>query len=367
MTYAENSGPRPRPGVLDIPAYIPGSHATDSAEPPVILSANENPLGASPDAIAACRADGTPHRYPDGDAAALRQAIGEVHDMDPARIVCGAGSDELITLLCRAYAGPGDEVLYSAHGFLMYGITARAVGATPVAAPEQDLCADVDALLAHVNPATRLLFLANPNNPTGSYLNREAINRLQAGLPGHVLLVIDAAYSEYVDRVDYTDGREFVDSCANVVMLRTFSKIHGLAALRLGWAYAPAPTVAVINRLRSPFNVSAMAQTAGIAAMRDRQWVARSREHNATQRARLSSGLQQLGLATPASEGNFLLAGFGDKARASGAETFLRARGVLPRAIGAYGLPDYLRITVGTEQEVGRCLDVLRLFVDSGA
>ena len=360
--------PIPRPGVLDAPLYVPGTHKAgdDPSVPPAILSANENPLGCSAAAIEAYRAAGeTLHRYPDGGSIELRHAIGEVHGLDPERIVCGAGSDELITLLIRAYAGPGDEVLHSRHGFLMYSITARTVGADPVAAPETNLATDVDQMLAHVSARTKMVFIANPNNPTGTWIPRAELERLRDGLPAHVLLVIDSAYAEYVEADGYDDGRALVDAGENVVMTRTFSKIYGLAALRLGWAYAPAGVLDALGRLRSPFNVSSAAQAAGVAAVRDRAFIERSVRENAEQRLRLTQSLQQLGLEVPPSVCNFVLAGFADEAAASAANRFLLGRGVITRVMGAYGLPRYLRITVGTGEEVTRCLDALADFLKS--
>ena len=268
MTTA--TGPAPRPGILDIAPYVAGEAKIVGIERPIRLASNESALGPSAKAIAAYRALADEiHRYPDGSADQLREALGRRHELDPMRIVCGAGSDEIITLLTRAYAGPGDEVLYSEHGFLMYAISARTVGAQPVAARERGLRADVDALLAKAGPRTKVLFLANPNNPTGSYLGKDEVARLHAGLPAGALLVIDAAYAEYVTRNDYDAGAEFVEANGNVVMTRTFSKIYGLAGLRLGWAYCPPAVADVLNRLRNPFNVSHVAQAAGVAALED--------------------------------------------------------------------------------------------------
>lgn len=354
--------PVPRPGVMDAPLYVPGTHK--AGDDPAILSANENPLGCSPAAVEAFRAAaGHLNRYPEGGSVDLREAIGAVHGLDPAHIVCGAGSDELITLLIRAYAGPGDEVLYSRHGFLMYPITARTVGAEPVAAPESNLATDVDQMLAHVTERTRIVFVANPNNPTGSWIPAGELERLRAGLPEHVLLVLDSAYAEYVEADGYDDGRRLVDAGRNTVMTRTFSKIYGLAALRLGWCYAPANVVDVLNRLRSPFNINAAAQAAGLAAVRDQDFVKRSVAENAAQRLRLTQSLQQLGLDVPPSVCNFVLAGFKDEETAAAANAYLLSRGVIVRVMAAYGLPRYLRVTVGTSEEVTRLLDGIADFL----
>src|SRR5919106_5661037 len=250
------------------------------------------------------------HRYPDGGARALREAIGARFDLDPERIVAGNGSDELIQLLMRAYAGPGDEVLYSAHGFLMYRLCALAIGATPVAAPGPDLKTDVDAMLACVTSRTRAVFIANPNNPTGSYLTQDELARLHAGLPEDVLLVVDAAYAEYIEGDDYTSGQELVERAGNVVMTRTFSKLFGLAALRLGWLYAPADVIDVLHRVRGPFNVSALAQTAGVAALEDLEHQERERANNDCWRPWLAEQLAALGLRVHPSVTNFVLVGF---------------------------------------------------------
>ena len=351
-----------RPGIMEIAPYVGGEASAPGVNRVIRLASNENPLGASPKAMAAYKnLAGELHRYPDGHATTLRRAIAKAEGLDSDRIVCGAGSDELISLLIRAYAGPGDEVLHSAHGFLMYAISARTVGATPVAAPERNLTADVDALLAQVTPRTRLVFLANPNNPTGSYLSAAELGRLHAGLPSDVLLVVDAAYAEYADAPDYDDGARLVHDHENVVMTRTFSKIHGLSALRLGWAYCPVAVVDVLNRLRGPFNVCQAALVAGCEALADQAHLARSRAHNAACRAQLAEGVTALGLDPRPSLGNFLLVRFPAGPDAAAATlAALKARGILVRAMGGYGLPEALRITIGTEEEVEACIAALK-------
>ncbi len=342
---------KPKPGILEISPYIGGEAKIEGVTRFIRLASNENALGCSALAQQAYAAQLQElHRYPDGSATALRTALAEAHGLKAGQIVCGAGSDELISLLIRAYAGPGDEVLYSRHGFLMYAIGAKAVGATPVAAEEKNLTADVDALLAKVTPKTKLLFLANPNNPTGSFLPRGELHRLRENLPEHVLLVIDAAYAEFAETLpDYESGAEMVDRYGNVVMLRTFSKIYGLAGLRLGWGYFPPDVADVLNRVRGPFNASAVAQAAGIAALQDKDFLEISRAHNTQWRAFLEEELQKLGINCRPSAGNFLLAEFGTEAE--NIRQKLRAQGIFIRQIGAYGLPEYLRITVGTEEE----------------
>ncbi|HSR71901.1 MAG TPA: histidinol-phosphate transaminase, partial [Kiloniellales bacterium] len=299
---------RPKPWILEVAPYVGGESGLPGRNRVVRLASNENPLGASPQARAAYAAlKDELHRYPDGAARELREAIGRSEGLDPARIVCGAGSDELIALLVRGYAGPGDEVLHSAQGFLMYPIAAQSAGATPVAAPERELTADVEALIARAEERTRLCFLANPNNPTGSYLTEGELRRLRAGLPEHVLLVVDAAYAEYVTARDYESGARLVNEFDNVVMTRTFSKIHGLAALRLGWAYCPAAVADLLNRLRGPFNVAAAAQAAGVAALQDRAHVERSCRHNALWLEWMIERLRELGLQPFPSAANFVL------------------------------------------------------------
>jgi histidinol-phosphate aminotransferase len=345
--------PQPRPGVLAIEAYVPGKSEAPGVARAFKLSSNETPLGPSPKAIAAYRGVADQLQdYPDGSASDLREAIGRAFGLDPARIVCGAGSDDLIALLARAYLGDGDEAIHTTHGFLMYPIATMGCGAKPVAAAEKNYTADVDAILGAVTPRTRIVFIANPNNPTGTYLPFDEVKRLHAGLPGNVVLVLDAAYAEYVRRNDYESGIELVATSDNVVMCRTFSKIHGLAALRLGWLYGPAPIVDAINRIRGPFNVNAPAIAAGIAAIEDTAHVAFSREHNTRWLAWLTEEIGKLGLTVTPSVANFVLIHFpSEKGRtAQDADAFLTARGLILRQVGAYRLPNALRMTIGTEE-----------------
>lgn len=357
----------PRPGIMDIAPYVPGEAKIDGHAEPAQLAANENALGPGAAAVEAFSAGATSlHRYPDGGSLALTRAIGETHGLDPDRIVCGAGSDEILGLLGKGYAGPGDEILFSAHGFLMYPIIAMSVGAMPVTAPETDLTADVDNLLAAVTDRTRIVFLANPNNPTGTMLKRSELKRLRQGLPADVLLVIDSAYAEYVDDPDYEAGAALVDQGQNTVMTRTFSKIHGLASLRLGWCYAPECVVQVMHRIRGPFNVSAPAIAAGAVAVKDAGHVERSRAHNKVERKRLADRLAQLGLKGPESHGNFLLIRFSDPEAAEAALQAMNRAGVIPRRVAGYGLPDSLRITVGTAAENDAVVAALTEFVESG-
>ena len=345
--------PEPRPGVLDIEAYVPGKSAAPGVARVFKLSSNETPLGPSQKAVAAYRTAAEHLQdYPDGSATALREAIGGAFGLDPDRIVCGAGSDDLLNLLADAYLRDGDEAIYTTHGFLVYPIATLGTGAKPVVAPEKNYTADVDAILARVSGRTRIVFLANPNNPTGTYIPFDEVRRLHRGLPPHVLLVIDAAYAEYVRRNDYETGIELVATSENVVMCRTFSKIYGLAALRLGWMYAPAHVVDAINRIRGPFNVNAPAIAAGVAAINDAAHVEASRAHNEKWLAWLHDEIRKLGLEVTQSVANFVLIHFPTtKGRtAEDAEAFLTRRGLILRRVKAYHLPDCLRMTVGSEE-----------------
>jgi len=345
--------PTPRAGVLDIDAYVPGKSSAPGVARVFKLSSNESPLGPSPAAIAAYNEAGKHlEDYPDGSASELRDAIGRVFGLDPDRIVCGAGSDDLLNLLARAYLSDGDEAIHTTHGFLVYPIATMGAGATPVVAPETDYTADVDAILKRVTPKTKMVFLANPNNPTGTYVPFDEVKRLHKGLRPQVLLVIDAAYAEYVRRNDYEAGIELVATSENVVMTRTFSKIHGLAGLRLGWMYGPAHVIDAINRIRGPFNVNLPAIAAGIAAIEDSAHQERSREHNSRWLPWLTEEIGKLGLKVTPSVANFVLIHFSEQngRTATDANAFLMKRGLILRQVGAYKLPNALRMSVGTEE-----------------
>ena len=359
--------PKPRPGVLDIAAYVPGKSSAPGVAKIFKLSSNETPLGPSPRAIAAYKAAADHlEDYPDGSATDLREAIGHAFGLDPDRIVCGAGSDDLLHLLAYAYLVDGDEAIHTTHGFLIYPIVTLGAGAKPVVAPETEFTADVDAILARVTPKTKIVFLANPNNPTGTCLSFDEVKRLHRGLPPHVLLVLDAAYAEYVQRNDYEAGIELVATSENVVMCRTFSKIHGLAALRLGWMFGPAHVVDAINRIRGPFNVSTAAIDAGVAAIKDTGHQERSREHNSRWLAWLTEEIGKLGLKVTPSVANFVLIHFPDtKGRtAKDADAFLTARGLILRYVAAYKLPNALRLSVGTEEANRLVVAALKEFLD---
>ncbi|MBO0733682.1 MAG: histidinol-phosphate transaminase [Methylocapsa sp.] len=348
---ADGPRPCPRASILGIDPYVPGKSAAGGTTRVFKLSANETPLGASPLAREALRKfAGRLHDYPDGEARALREAIGAKHGLDPERIVCGNGSDEILHLLASAYLSSGDEGVFTEHGFLVYKIAILAAGGVPVVAKETNLRACVDEVLAKIGPRTKMVFLANPNNPTGTYLANAEIERLAQNLPRHVVLVIDAAYAEYVTRPDYKPGRELVEAGENVVVTRTFSKIYGLAGLRLGWCYAPRDVCDALNRIRGPFNTSGAAAAAGIAALQDEAHLAKAVAHNTAWLAFLEKEISALGIKITPSAGNFLLLHFRDQAQAMAADQFLTQKGLILRAVSAYGLPNCLRLTVGPEE-----------------
>jgi histidinol-phosphate aminotransferase len=354
---------KPLTQITAIDPYRGGESKLPGFDKPIKLASNENPFGAGERARAAfAEAARALHLYPDGAAAALREAIARRHGIDPERIVCGAGSDEIFQFLGRAYLAPGDAIVQSEHAFLVYRLVAQQAGATVLSAPDRNLRVDVDAMLALVTPKTRIVFLANPNNPTGTYLPMAEVRRLHAGLPPDVLFVIDAAYAEYVQRNDYEAGVELAGAADNVVMTRTFSKAHGLAALRVGWAFGPPGVIDALNRVRGPFNVSAPAQLAAVAALEDEAFLARSVAHNAAERARVRASLEAAGLHTTDSVGNFVLILFKDAAQAAAADAFLRSRGVIVRAMGAYGLSSTLRMSIGAVAENDAALEALKAF-----
>jgi len=344
---------RPHRHILETMMYVAGEDAVPGFENPAKLSSNESPLGPSPKAMKAYRATSRElARYPDGACSRLRQALAEHNDIEVDRIVCSNGSEQLIDMLARAYAGVGDEVIFTEHAFISYRIATQATGAVPVAVAEKDLTADVDAILNHVNNRTRIVFLANPNNPTGTYISFDEVKRLRIGLPRDVLLVIDAAYGEYVDRPDYSVAKVLADhEDGNTVILRTFSKIYGLAALRVGWAYCPVEVVAVLNRVRGVFPVSRPAQAAAIAALADSEHTAKAKQHNDRWLRFLSDELQQIGFRTTPSVGNFVLIHFDDAHHAQTGVRYLRSQGIILRPVAGYGLADCLRASVGLEKE----------------
>jgi histidinol-phosphate aminotransferase len=357
----------PRPSILSVEPYVGGESKVPGVNRVIKLSSNEGAFGPPPGAIAAI-ADSAreAHRYPDGGATALREAIGRRFGLNPGQIVCGNGSDELLSMLILAYGGEGTELIMSAHGFMMYDLTGRWAGCRVIKVPEKNLTADVDGLLAAVGPRTRLMFLANPNNPTGSILPQSEIERLRAGLRDDVLLVLDSAYAEYVTRPDYDPGQKLVDATTNTVMCRTFSKIFGLGGMRLGWAYAPPAIVDVLGRVRGPFNVNAAVMAAGIAALAEPDWVESSVAHNTAWRAKVTEALTAAGLKIWPSEGNFVLVDFATAERAKAADAHLRARGLILRGMTGYGLPQMLRLTIGTAEECTLVTEALVAFARGG-
>lgn len=359
--------PQPQPGIDKIAPYVPGRSDVPGGVTLVKLSANESPLGASPKAVAASRAMADRiHIYPEGTSRELRQALGEVHGLDPDRIVCGFGSDDLLHLLAQVYLGEGDEAVMSQYGFNVYPIITRGASAEIIMAPETEFCANVDAILAAVTAKTRMVFLANPNNPTGTYLDAGEVARLHAGLRGDILLVVDCAYAEYVTADDYSVGTELVDTAENVVMVRTFSKM-GIAGERVGWMYGPPHIVDAVNRIRGPFNVSLSGQAAAAAAARDAAFTAQLRDHNGRWRDWLSRSLSSNSIHVPPSQGNFVLAVFDDASVAKAAFTALRDRGLLVREMHSYGIPEGLRISIGLEAHMRAVVEVLKDFGALGA
>ncbi len=351
----------PKAGIMEIALYQGGASHAPGVNDVVKLSSNENPYGPPESAREALRKTAhLLHRYPSTDHAALRQAIGEVHRLDPARIICGAGSDELIHMLCQAYTGPGTEVIHTEHGFAMYRISALASGATPVEVPEHERKVDVDAILDAVSFRTRLVFVANPANPTGTMLGSNEMGRLVAELPDHVLLVLDGAYAEYVE--GYDGGAKLVDKRENVIMTRTFSKIYGLGGLRVGWAYGPEHVIDVLNRVRGPFNLGEAQLAAAEAAVRDREFVDRCRAENARMRTWMAKALAEIGVMSDTSTANFILARFDSASEADRCETHLRQDGLLVRHVRGYKLPNCLRITVGDEASCRRVVHSIAKF-----
>ena len=348
-----NMKPSPHEGIDAIETYVAGASKLSGASQVMKLSSNESPLGCSPEALKAIRetnAEGV-SRYPDASAKPLRTALANHHDIEAERIICGAGSDELFHFLGRAYLRPGDEVLYSAHGFLVYPIVAQSANAVGVAVPEKSLRTDIDAILSAVTQRTRVVFIANPNNPTGSYLNADDIRRLHQGLRGDILLVLDGAYAEYVQADDYDAGIELARNESNVLMTRTFSKAYGLAGLRVGWGYAAGDIIETLNKVRSPFNVSGVAQSAAIAALKDEKFLQSSIEHNNKWLPWLLENINNAGYEAFPSVGNFLLVRIPSPLTAPEVDAFLQKKGIILRRMEAYGLDDCLRLSVGLERE----------------
>jgi histidinol-phosphate aminotransferase len=358
--------PRPNPWISAIEAYVPGAARAPASGTPVKLSSNENPWGASPLVAERLRAHAHEvYRYPDGSAETLRRRIAFLHGLEPGRIVCGTGSDEILQLLPLVYCAHGDTVVHVRHGFMVYPIAARRAGAEPLAAPDRDFVADVDAILATVRDDTRIVYLANPNNPTGTMIPRAEVERLHAGLRPDILLVLDQAYAEYLPEPDPDGALALAQSAPNVVATRTFSKIYGLGGMRVGWATGPQDVIAELNRVRAPFPISSLGLLAAETAIADQDWVARCREANARERARLVAAIAALGnhgLAAVPSAANFVLMTCPEEGplAAAGIRRALEERLILVRWLPGQGLPHALRMSVGTEAENGRLIEALQ-------
>ena len=362
--------PQMKPWVAGIHAYVPGKANLDARPIVAKVSSNENPFGPSPKAVAAMTAVlGSSHLYPDPASTALREALAARHGIELDRIICGTGSDELLHLVAGAFAGPGDEVLYVRHGFAVYDIAARRVGATPVVAPDTDWTCDVDAVLAAVTPRTRVVFLANPNNPTGTLIPAAEVRRLHAGLPADCVFALDAAYAEFAEG-EYEDGIAMVRAYPNVIALRTFSKIYGLAAQRIGWAYAQEPLIDAMHRIRAPFNVPTTGQAGAIAALADEDWVEKTRAHTIRWREWLAGEVNALGnagLRAVPSAANFVLIEFPESGAvtAAAANSALLHDGIIARYLAVQAMPNCIRISIGTEAETRAAAASLRRFVET--
>lgn len=353
---------RPQPGIMEIALYQSGEARIAGVAEALKLSSNENPYGSGEKAKEAfARSVHNLHRYPATDHTPLRQAIAEVHGLDPACIICGVGSDEVLQFVSQAYAGPGDEVIYTEHGFSMYPILAYMVGATPVCVPERERVIDVDAILAACTARTKIVFIANPANPTGTMIGGNEVARLADGLPEGALLVHDGAYAEFVEGFD--GGAGLVEARGNVIMTRTFSKIYGLGGLRIGWGYAPKPVIDVLNRIRQPFNLSVTQLATAEAAVRDVEFVEKCRSDNARLRAWLAEALAECGVPSDTSTANFILARFATPQEADDCDAWLKAEGILVRRVVGYKLPNCLRITVGDEAACRRVAHAVRAFM----
>lgn len=348
----------PQPGIMEIELYQGGKSAIAGRSDVLKLSSNENPLGPVPSALeAVALAAAEMHRYPSTDHAGLRTAIGEVWGLEPDRIICGVGSDEVLQFVTQAFSGPGDEIIHTEHGFSLYPVLIHMAGATAVCVPETERRVDIDAILGAVTERTRIVLLTNPGNPTGTRISDADLRRLADTLPAHVILVIDAAYAEYAD--GYDGGVSLARTRPNVLMTRTFSKIYGLGGLRIGWGYGAKEMIDVMTRIRQPFNLSVVQLAAAEAAVRDTAWLDTCAQLNAEQRARLTGALGQLGIACDMSDTNFVLARFADAEEAKSAEDALVADGILVRAVAGYGFPEGLRITIGDRDQTGRVIDAL--------
>jgi histidinol-phosphate aminotransferase len=367
MTAA--TAPQPKPWIMDIAPYVPGRSTTDDGRKVVKLSSNENPLGTPAAARRAfVDAANSLERYPDASGSIVREALAAKHGLDPARIIYGNGSDEVLHLAAGAFAGPGDEVIFVHYGFAVYEIAARRTGATPVIASDRDYATDVDAVLACVTERTRVVFVANPNNPTGTYASRDEIARLHAALPSNVLLVLDHAYAEYIDGDADDGGMDLARTATNVLVTRTFSKMYGLAAERIGWGYAAQPIIEAMHRIRLPFSMTIAGQHAAVAALGDTAFVEHARAHNAQWRRWFTDEIAKMGnagLRAIPSQANFVLVVFEGPLTAERAYKGLMDAGYIVRWLPGQGLPHGLRITIGTADETQGVAAALRALVEA--
>ncbi len=354
--------PQPHPSILKISPYVGGDITPSGMIRRIALASNESALGTSPLVSAIIQQmSGQIHLYPNGGARALKEAIAQAYHLKSDQILTGTGSEELLHLIAKAYAGPGSEIIYPQYGFMVYSIATLCVGAEPVIVPQPHLKTDVDEILKRITPQTKVIFLDNPANPLGCKLSSSELGRLVENVPSHVLLVIDAAYAEYTEGEDYTSGLEWVEDRPNLVVTRTFSKIYGLAGLRVGWAYTSQPIVDVINRIRAPFNVNSIAQRAAIEALEDQEWVRQARDHTSLWRSWLQEQLDRLKLNYIPGSGNFVLIDF-SQASKSAAEVYqeLGRRGMIVRPTTPYKLPHHLRVTIGKGSEMEEFIEHLQ-------
>lgn len=355
--------PQPKPGILDIAPYVGGKSKLDGNANPIKLSSNENAFGCAPSAREAYEAaKGQLFRYPDGHANLLRAAVAAHHNLEPERLLFGNGSDEVFALLNQTYLSPGDSVISGQYGFLAYRISALACEARLIMVPEPERQLEVEAILSHLDDRTRLVYVSNPANPTGTCLSPDEVARLHAGLPSHVILVIDEAYAEFAAAPEWGTALDLARAAQNLVVTRTFSKIYGLAGLRVGFGYAPRAVVEAIDRICLPFNLNLPAQFAAVAALDDQDHVERSRLQVETWRPRLVQTVRGMGLDIHAGQGNFVLIDFGSVERAVLANQHLMKHGVIVRHLAAYDLPQALRVTIGQDPEMAIFLEVLGQF-----
>ncbi|WP_412059113.1 pyridoxal phosphate-dependent aminotransferase [Bartonella sp. DGB2] len=359
--------PQPKKGILDIKAYVPGASLANG-KPAHKMSSNESCLGPSPLALQAFQdALHNLNRYPNGNLAPLIPALTKATGLDREQLLIGNGSEEILALLAITYLERGDCAIMSKYGFETYKIQTIAAGATPILIDEHDFRVDIEAIIAsvHANPHCKVVFIANPGNPTGTYLIHEEIKHLQANIPPHVLLVLDSAYAEFVEDEAYHAGEDLVSQTQNVVMIRTFSKAYGMAGLRVGWLYGPRHLVAAVNQIRCPFNVGVAAQAAAAAALEDQKFLQESVAYHQHWRQFLARALTNMGLSVTPSTTNFLLVHFPDDPlyNAQKADTFLKNNGYIARPVHDYSLPNALRISVGKPEENEEIIAILRKFL----